>query len=127
MENELHDLYFAIALKIRRTLQKTNKLSSILEEKGGVSLPWLEDPSFDGIFIVWHPFWEQYSISVHERKQLSDFEKLAYLKLAFKGGSATRLSRAYLVQESTTLRPLIVFKNSTIDLDSSTKPMCEPS
>ena len=93
LENELHDLYFAIALKVRRTLQKTNKSSSMLEEKGGVKLPQLEVPSFDGSFVTWHPFWEQYSLSVHERKQLSDSEKLAYLKLAFKGGSAKQVGK----------------------------------
>ena len=35
----------------------------------------------------WRSFWEQFCISVHERPNLSDSEKLVYLQQSIKGGS----------------------------------------
>ena len=54
----------------------------------GMKLPKLEVPTFDGQMINWHSFWEQFEISVHNRRSLSDSEKLVYLKQALKGGTA---------------------------------------
>lgn len=57
-------------------------------ERNGVKLPKLDVPTFDGDILNWRQFWEQFSISVHGSKRLSDVEKLVYLQQAIKGGSA---------------------------------------
>ncbi len=74
-------------MKIRRLLQNHTKTSPTTSE-GGVKLPKLDVPSFDGNLINWKPFWEQFTISVHGRASLSAAEKLAYLKHALKDGGA---------------------------------------
>ena len=51
----------------------------------GVRLPKLDVPTFDGNIIQ---FWEQFTISVHDRKNLSNAEKIVYLQHALKDGSA---------------------------------------
>ena len=57
-------------------------------EGSGVRLPKLDVPTFDGDLVHWASFWEQFTISVHGRKDLTDSEKLAYLRNAVKDGSA---------------------------------------
>ena len=54
----------------------------------GVKLPKLDVPVFNGNILNWRNFWEQFSVSVHDRPSLSDSEKLVYLQQALKGGSA---------------------------------------
>ena len=54
----------------------------------GVKLPKLDVPTFDGNILHWRSFWEQFSISVHDRSHLSNSEKLVYLQQSLKGGSA---------------------------------------
>ena len=44
--------------------------------------------TFDGDILSWTRFWEQFSISVHGRKSLTDAEKLVYLQQAIKKGTA---------------------------------------
>ena len=41
-----------------------------------------------GTFINWTTFWEQFTTSIHDRTNLSDSEKVAYLKHALKDGPA---------------------------------------
>ena len=54
----------------------------------GVKLPKLDVPTFNGSILSWRSFWEQFTISVHDRSSLSNSEKLVYLQQALKGGSA---------------------------------------
>ena len=54
----------------------------------GVKLPKLEVQTFDGKILEWATFWEQFKVSVHHCVNLTDSEKLAYLRHALKGGSA---------------------------------------
>jgi hypothetical protein len=54
----------------------------------GVKLPKLDVPIFDGDLLSWTQFWEQFSVSVHDRSEISDAEKLAYLRSALKDGPA---------------------------------------
>ena len=49
-------------------------------------MPKLSIPKFD--VLNWRTFWEQFGVSIHSRPQLSDAEKLAYLKNALKDGPA---------------------------------------
>jgi hypothetical protein len=54
----------------------------------GVKLPKLDVPTFDGNVIHWKQFWDQFSVSVHDRTNLSNAEKIVYLQHALKDGSA---------------------------------------
>ncbi len=54
----------------------------------GVRLPKLDVPTFDGNIIHWTQFWEQFTISVHNRTNLSNAEKIIYLQHTLKDGSA---------------------------------------
>ena len=53
-----------------------------------MKLPKLDVPTFDGNILHWRSFWEQFCISVHDRPNLSDPEKLVYLQQSLKNGSA---------------------------------------
>lgn len=50
-------------------------------------LPKLDVPAFDGNLIHWKQFWEQFTVSMHNRSNLSTTEKIIYLKYAIKDGS----------------------------------------
>ena len=62
-----------------------------MSENGGLKLPKLDVPTFDGSVIHWRAFWEQFQISVHDQKSLSYSEKLVYLKHALKDGAARQV------------------------------------
>ncbi len=57
-------------------------------EAKGIKLPKLDVPVFNGNILNWRSFWEQFTVSVHDRPSLSNSEKLVYLQQALKGGSA---------------------------------------
>ena len=57
-------------------------------DRKGVKLPKLYVPTFDGDVLHWKQFWEQFVISVHDRANLSNTEKLVYLQQAIKNGLA---------------------------------------
>ena len=78
---EVCKFHFDLSLKLCCSLHSGDKGSISLSDKTGVKLPRLEVPSFDKNFVNGQSFWEQYHISVHDRTQLSDLEKLAYLKM----------------------------------------------
>ena len=42
----------------------------------GVKLPKLEVPTFDGNILLWTSFWDQFEVSVHNRSNLTNAEKL---------------------------------------------------
>ena len=56
-----------------------------------IKLPKLSIPKFDGDVFNWRTCWEQFGVSIHSRPQLSDAEKLAYLKDALKDAPAERV------------------------------------
>ena len=56
--------------------------------KLGVRLPKLDVPTFNGNILNWRSFWEQFAVSVHDRSNFSNSEKLVYLQQVLKGGSA---------------------------------------
>ena len=62
--------------------------SHITPDASGVRLPKLDVPTFDGSIINWKRFWEQFTISVHDRTNISNTEKIVYLQNALKDGSA---------------------------------------
>ena len=79
---------FDCSLEIKKLLRSHLPSSSSSPDPKGVRLPKLEVPTFDGSILNWKTFWEQFSISVHGRTDLSDSEKLAYLRHALKSGIA---------------------------------------
>ena len=86
---------FAISLSINRLrqeqakyLEEENPSRSIKTHDTGVKLPKISVPSFDGNLLNWNTFWEQFEIGIHSKEQLTDVEKLAYLKDSLKSGPA---------------------------------------
>ena len=53
-----------------------------------LNCPKLSIPKFNGDVLNWRTFWEQFQVWIENRDQLSDAEKLAYLKDALKDGFA---------------------------------------
>ena len=86
----LQDVLFDCSLKIKELLlgTSTSSPSSDSSNNKGVKLPKLDVPMFNGIILNWKCFWEQFCISMHDRPNLSEAEKLVYLCHALKDGSA---------------------------------------
>ena len=86
----LEKLQFGCSHKARQLIgsRKLGPTTTPAVEEKGVKLPKLDVPSFDGDVLNWRQFWEQFSVSVHDRKSLSDAEKLVYLQQAINKGSA---------------------------------------
>ena len=59
-----------------------------IEVPSGINLPRIEVPTFNGDILKWKFFWEQFEATVHSKPQLSDTEKLTYLRDALKDGPA---------------------------------------
>ena len=82
---------FDCSLKIKQLLHALSHShdppTASLDGKG-VKLPKLDVPTFDGNILNWRSFWEQFCVSVHDRSNLSDAEKLVYLQHSLKNGSA---------------------------------------
>ena len=62
--------------------------SSATDSESSSKLPKLDVPTFDGDVLHWQQFWEQFRVSIHSRKGLSNAERLVYLQQAIKQGSA---------------------------------------
>ena len=83
---ELKALHFNCCHRIKRILVS---YSDVPTDTGkGLKIPKLEAPAFDGDILNWISFWEQFSISIDERTNLSDAEKFVYLQHSLKEGSA---------------------------------------
>ena len=79
---------FRCSLEIKKLLRTHTPTPSSSSDPNGVKLPKLDVPTFDGSILHWKTFWEQFNVSVHGRSNLTDSEKLAYLRHALKGGGA---------------------------------------
>ena len=82
---------FDCSLQIKKLLRShatPSSTPSSTPDSSGVKLPKLDVPTFDGNLLNWKMFWEQFTVSVHVRSNLTDAEKLAYLRHALKDGSA---------------------------------------
>ena len=65
-----------VASKIKGMLTGTPAGTHAASDVSGVRLPKLDVPTFDGNIIHWKQFWEQFTVSVHDRANLSNAEKL---------------------------------------------------
>ena len=87
---------FDCSLELHRLLQpnKTSDSSSTISSESnvskGVKLPMIEVPAFDGNILSWRTFWEQFSVAVHNHENISDSEKLVYLRHALKDSKALK-------------------------------------
>jgi hypothetical protein len=80
---------FECSHQAKRQLSLSSKPATSPAVDGkGVKLPKLDVPVFDGDILNWRQFWEQFSVSVHDRTSLSDAEKLVNLQHAIKSGEA---------------------------------------
>ena len=78
---------FDCSLQIKKFMRSHTSTTSTTDSSG-VKLPKLDVPTFDGSLLNWKTFWEQFAVSVHLRSNLTDAEKLVYLRHALKDGSA---------------------------------------
>lgn len=85
-EGAIEKRIFDTSLQVRKLLQPTPGATS----GKGIKLPKLEVPTFDGNILNWQSFWEMFCVSIHNRPELSDSEKLIYLQTAVKDGQAKR-------------------------------------
>lgn len=75
--------------KVRGLLASSaDPLAPATSAGAGVRLPKLEVPTFDGNLIHWKQFWDQFTVAVHCKTNLSNAEKNVYLQHAIKSGSA---------------------------------------
>lgn len=51
-------------------------------------LPKISAPEFDSNILNWKQFWEKFTVSVNDRSNLSNAEKLVHLQHVIKDGSA---------------------------------------
>ena len=53
-----------------------------------MKLPKISIPTFDGNILNWSMFWDQFNVAIHSSTQLSNSQKLVYLRKALKDGPA---------------------------------------
>ena len=83
---KLEKMIFNCSLNLKKLL-KNRVVEPPAPETKGVRLPKLDVPTFNGDILNWRSFWEQFRVSVHDRSNLSNSEKLVYLHHALKDGS----------------------------------------
>ena len=90
LHSRLEKLLFECSHQLKKLLSSHSSESTTVSasESGGVKLPKLDVPTFDGNILSWKQFWEQFTVSVHDRSSLSNAEKLVYLQQAIKDGPA---------------------------------------
>lgn len=89
LQTELELMVFDDSLKLKRMLSALEKASASAEaNRQGVKLPQIDVPVFNGNILHWKTFWEQFLVAVHSRSNLSDSEKLVYLRHSVKDGLA---------------------------------------
>ena len=96
--SKLKEVHFDCCHKVKKLINNciprstptttTSAASTAGEAKGGLKVPKLEAPTFDGDILNWTRFWEQFTISIDQQTNLSEAEKFAYLQQSLKGGSA---------------------------------------
>ena len=67
----------------------TRKTPVTTPRTSGAKLPKLEVPTFDGDLLKWKSFWDQFLVSIHDRTDLANAEKImVYLQNALKDNAA---------------------------------------
>ncbi|KAL5469510.1 hypothetical protein EMCRGX_G030772 [Ephydatia muelleri] len=89
--SKIETALFDCSHKIKKLINSQLESTASVASGTGVKLPKIDVPTFDGNLLHWRQFWEQFSISVHDCKSLTNSEKLVYLQHALKGGSAKNM------------------------------------
>ncbi len=89
IESAIFECCLSIKKRLRAVTSAGASATSAVSSHGA-KLPKLEVPTFNGDLLNWKGFWEQFCVSVHDRTNLSDTEKLVYLQNALKDSTAKR-------------------------------------
>ena len=54
----------------------------------GILISKIKVPTFDGDLMIWRYFWDQFKNTIHNKTQLTDSDKLTYLRETLKDGLA---------------------------------------
>ena len=87
---------FDCSLELRRLLQPNKPkdssytTSTETSTSKGVKLPKIDVPTFNGNILNWGTFWEQFSVAVHNHDNISDSEKLVYLRHSLRDSKALK-------------------------------------
>ena len=90
---EIERMIFRCSVDIKKRLRAsvhstTHDTPPSAPRTSGAKLPKLEVPTFDGDLLKWKSFWDQFSISIHNRTDLTNAEKMVYLQNALKDHTA---------------------------------------
>ena len=90
-QDEIEQTIFRCSVAIRKRLRAstdTTTRDTPTPRAPGAKLPKLEMPIFDGDILKWKSFWDQFSVAIHERSDLTAAEKMVYLQNALKDKTA---------------------------------------
>ena len=87
-QSSLNDAVFNTLLRLRKLLRQSHDNLTPSHDGKGVKLPKIDIPKFDSNLLKWRTFWEQFKVSIHERDNLSEAEKLVYLRHSLSEVSA---------------------------------------
>ena len=84
-QKALESPLFENSLKLKRMYKD---LDAKPTSDHGIKLPKIAVPTFNGDILAWKPLWEQFTVAVHSRTDISNSEKLVYLRHSVKDGTA---------------------------------------
>ena len=84
LEENLDKILLKLSLQIKRLLSDKASTASNTSSASGVKLPRIDVPTFDGNIVNWVILWEQFEAAIHRKHQLSNTDKLTYLRHALK-------------------------------------------
>ena len=98
----VHEILAEITLKLENMRFKDSKQSF---ERGdnkilNTKLPKLEFPVFKGNPLEWQSFYDQFNISIHQNKTLSDIDRFNYMRKYLAGQALTTISGLTLNSEN---------------------------
>lgn len=67
---------------------KNSNATQSPKAKGSVRLPTINLPTFDGEFTLWREFYDAFNAIIHTNQDITDVQKLTYLKATLKGEPA---------------------------------------
>ena len=85
----------------------------------------IEVPTFDGDLLKWKSFWEQFSVSIHNRTDVTNAENMVYLQNALEDHTAISIPlKDLLSQENTVTRQSSALRHAMTVHVWCIKPMC---
>ena len=97
IQNAIEKTIFRCSVGIRKRLRAstdtaTREALTTMPKTPGAKLPKLEVPTFDGDLLKWKSFWDQFHVSIHNRADLTNAEKMVYLQ---KDNTAKRTNEVW--------------------------------